>query len=121
MSLTDVELPDNLKRIESYAFSNCENLENINLNMVYTIASYHDIGHSIDAKNHEKVSAEMLLADEILLEEWLFKKNIARLTNQLWKLIPMRENEENWRKQLDTVTLEVVGLNEIFLSYPQFL
>lgn len=33
----------------------------------------------------------------------------------------MRENSENWRKQLDTVTLEVVGLNEIFLSYPQFL
>ena len=33
----------------------------------------------------------------------------------------MRENEENWRKQLDTVTLEVVGLNEICLSYPQFL
>lgn len=33
----------------------------------------------------------------------------------------MRENNENWRKQLDTVTLEVVGLNEIFLSYPQFL
>jgi hypothetical protein len=33
----------------------------------------------------------------------------------------MRENGENWRKQLDTVTLEVVGLNEIFLSYPQFL
>lgn len=33
----------------------------------------------------------------------------------------MRENNEDWRKQLDTVTLEVVGLNEIFLSYPQFL
>ena len=48
-------------------------------------------------------------------------KNIKRLTNQLWKLIPMRENNEDWRKQLDTVTLEVVGLNEIFLSYPQFL
>ena len=48
-------------------------------------------------------------------------KNVIRLINQLWKLIPMRENEENWRKQLDTVTLEVVGLNEIFLSFPQFL
>ena len=23
-------------------------------------------------------------------------KNIGRLTNQLWKLIPMRENNENW-------------------------
>ena len=33
----------------------------------------------------------------------------------------MRENDENWRKQLDTVRLEVAGLNEIFLSYPQFL
>ena len=33
----------------------------------------------------------------------------------------MRENNENWEKQLNTVTLEVVGLNEIFLSYPQFL
>ena len=33
----------------------------------------------------------------------------------------MRENQEDWKKQLDTVTLEVAGLNEIFLSYPQFL
>ncbi len=33
----------------------------------------------------------------------------------------MRENEEDWVKQLDTVKLEVAGLNEIFLSYPQFL
>jgi hypothetical protein len=26
----------------------------------------------------------------------LINKNITRLTNQLWKLIPMRENKENW-------------------------
>lgn len=50
-----------------------------------------------------------------------FSKNIKRLTNQLWKLIPMWENNEDWKKQLDTVTLEIAGLNEIFLSYPQFL
>ncbi len=48
-------------------------------------------------------------------------KNIARLTNQLWKLIPMRENNENWHKQLETVIIEVVGLNEIFLQNPQLL
>ena len=47
-------------------------------------------------------------------------KNIRRLTNQLWKLIPMRENEEDWQKQLDTVILEFVGLNEIFVG-PFFL
>ena len=33
----------------------------------------------------------------------------------------MRENNEPWEKQLDTVNLEIVGLNEIFISFPQFL
>lgn len=51
----------------------------------------------------------------------VIKLNIKRLTNQLWKLIPMRENGEDWEKQLKTVTLEIAGLNEVFLSFPQFL
>jgi hypothetical protein len=38
-----------------------------------------------------------------------------RLTNQLWKLIPMRENEENWQRQLDSVILELTGVNEILV------
>jgi hypothetical protein len=46
--------------------------------------------------------------------------NVRRLTNQLWKLIPMREHEENWPKQLDTVIIEIAGLNEIFMA-PQLL
>ena len=48
-------------------------------------------------------------------------KNMMRLTNQIWKLIPMKEHEEDWKKQLDTVIIEVAGLNEIFIEYPQFL
>ena len=46
--------------------------------------------------------------------------NIRRLTNQLWKLIPMREHDEDWPKQLDTVIIEIAGMNEIFIR-PQFL
>lgn len=49
------------------------------------------------------------------------EKNITRLTNQMWKLIPMRENGENWEKQLNTVILEIAGLNEVFVENPQFL
>lgn len=49
------------------------------------------------------------------------EKNVARLTNQMWKLIPMRENNEDWEKQLNTVILEIAGLNEIFVENPQFL
>ena len=32
----------------------------------------------------------------------------------------MRENKEDWKKQLDTVTLEIAGLNEVFIG-PHFL
>lgn len=48
-------------------------------------------------------------------------KNVSRLTDQLWKLIPMRENDEDWKKQLNTVILEISGLSEIFLHNPLFL
>lgn len=51
----------------------------------------------------------------------IIKKDVIRLTNQIWKLIPMREHEEDWQKQLDTVIIEIAGLNEIFIYEPQFL
>lgn len=51
----------------------------------------------------------------------IMHQNIIRLTNQLWKLIPMRENGEDWKKQLTTVIVEIAGLKEIFLSDPHFL
>jgi hypothetical protein len=57
----------------------------------------------------------------IEISEEIIATNIKRLTNQLWKLIPMRENEENWLNQLETVIIEIVGLKEIFLLTPSFL
>ena len=53
--------------------------------------------------------------------EECIKKEMTRLTNQLWKLIPMRENEEDWHKQLNTVIIEIAGLGEIFYTNSQFL
>lgn len=50
-----------------------------------------------------------------------FAADINRLTNQLWKLIPMRENDENWQNQIDTVLIELVGLNEILEIDENFL
>ena len=40
--------------------------------------------------------------------------DLRRLINQIWKLIPMREHEEDWQKQLDHVLLELRGLNIMF-------
>ena len=57
---------DHIKYVIDRSFKFASRVDDINYDMVYTIAAYHDIGHYIDAKNHEKVSAEMLLADENL-------------------------------------------------------
>ena len=43
-----------------------ENDLDVNLDMVYVIASYHDIGHHIDSANHEKVSADIMSKDNNL-------------------------------------------------------
>lgn len=55
------------------------------------------------------------------LSEKTVISDINRLTNQLWKLIPMRENQENWIGQLDTVIIEIAGLKEIVSSEEKFL
>ena len=43
-----------------------ENKLDVNLDMVYVIAAYHDIGHHIDSKTHEIVSADIMSKDKNL-------------------------------------------------------
>jgi hypothetical protein len=49
----------------------------------------------------------------IIIPSPIVQSNINRLTNQIWKLIPMRENEENWLNHLDTLVIELAGLKEL--------
>ena len=57
---------EHIKYVIERSLKFARTLENINYDMVYTIAAFHDIGHYIDAQNHEKVSAEILIKDENL-------------------------------------------------------
>ncbi len=57
-----------LKRCFKFA----EQFENIDFNMLYTIAAFHDIAHHIDKANHEKLSAEIFYNNEKMKE--LFTK-----------------------------------------------
>lgn len=41
----------------------------VDIDMVYTIASYHDLGHYIDRKTHEIISAEIFMKDE-KIRQW---------------------------------------------------
>ncbi len=40
--------------------------EEIDNDLVYTVAAFHDIAHYIDKKNHEKLSAEVFYSDEMM-------------------------------------------------------
>lgn len=52
---------------------------------------------------------------------YLVVKDIRRLINQVWKLLPMRENNEDWQKQLNSVIVEIRGLHRMFGGELNFL
>ena len=43
-----------------------ENKLDVNPDIVYTVATYHDIGHHIDSKTHEIISADIMFKDKKL-------------------------------------------------------
>ncbi len=43
-----------------------ENDLDVDSNIVYTVAAYHDVGHHIDSKTHEIISADIMSKDENL-------------------------------------------------------
>lgn len=57
----------NLEHIK-YVIDRCmrfsEQFDNIDPDMLYTIAAFHDIGHHIDKKNHEKMSAQIFYKND---------------------------------------------------------
>ena len=59
---------DHIKYVIKRSLKFAKQVDNINYDMVYAVAAYHDIGHYIDAKNHEKISADILFKDQKLRE-----------------------------------------------------
>lgn len=62
----DAHKLDHIMYVINRSFMFASRVPDINMEMVYVIAAYHDIGHYIDAENHEKVSGKMLLEDKNL-------------------------------------------------------
>ena len=56
---------EHINDVINRCFELCQKKE-IDINMLYTIAAYHDIGYYIDHKKHEFVSAQMMFEDENL-------------------------------------------------------
>ena len=39
------------------------------------------------------------------------QNNLARITNQVYKLLPLREEGEDWNKPLQTLIIELTGMS----------
>lgn len=75
-----------------------EQIPNLNINIVYIQAAFHDIAHHIDKDNHEKLSAQMFYQDD----------NIKRYFNEEERTI-IKEAIEDHRASLETEPRSIYG------------
>ena len=47
--------------------------------------------------------------------------NVKRLTNQIYRLLPAKEEGSDWIKPLETCIIELLGLGDLFPDQPKFL
>ena len=59
---------EHIKYVINRSIKFANTIPDINYNIVYTVAAYHDIGHHIDPKKHELISAEIMYDDNKLKE-----------------------------------------------------
>ena len=64
---------------------------------------------------------EVITKYECSFEREVMEKDFKRLTNQIWKLIPMKENNEDWEKHLSNILIEISGLQSLFENQLDFL
>lgn len=50
----------------------------------------------------------------IEIDSWAIQENLGRILSQVFKLLPMREESKDWRKPLETLTIELLGLSSFF-------
>ena len=58
----------------------------------------------------------MILKYDLSIENKAIKINIGRLTNQIYKLLPIREEGGEWKKPLTTIMEEISGMDRLFID-----
>jgi hypothetical protein len=50
------------------------------------------------------------------IENEAIKNNIHRLLNQTFKLLPLREENSDWKKSLDSILEELTGMDSLLIE-----
>lgn len=58
----------------------------------------------------------MVLKYNIQFQDEAILDNLNRLTNQIFKLLPSREEGGDWQTPLQNLILEIVGMNRLFID-----
>ena len=61
----------------------------------------------------------MVLKYNINFSNQAIEHNIKRIINQIYKLLPMREQKKDWKKLLQTIIEELVGLKRLLKGQEQ--
>jgi len=51
----------------------------------------------------------------------VWQHNKRRLTNQIFKLLPLYEEDGDWKKQLEAILMELKGYENVIENCPHFL
>ena len=63
----------------------------------------------------------MMTVYQIDVNNEILKENLGRICGQVFKLLPMFEEEKDWVKPLETVTIELLGMSNLFPDLPELL
>lgn len=63
----------------------------------------------------------MILKYELEIDNNAIQANLKRLTNQIYRLLPMREEGGDWRKPLETIMEEFSGMDRLLLDHHSIL
>lgn len=58
----------------------------------------------------------MLLKYDLNIDKNAIQINLTRLTNQIYKLLPLREEGGDWQRPLYTIMEELAGMDRLFID-----
>lgn len=59
----------------------------------------------------------MELKHNICIENKVIEHNLKRLLNQIYKLLPTREEDQDWETPLSTIIEEIAGMSKLFIDH----
>lgn len=63
----------------------------------------------------------MILKYNIEIDTAAINENIKRLTNQIYKLLPNREEDADWQTPLTTIIEEIGGMSRLVIGHQETL